>query len=107
MVKDMAIIPYSMTLAVGILLVGGTFIYLLRNLLDRETDYAGLMAIGLMLIAAILLLMNFPDVYNGKEVVEHFGGKGGGRTDYGQGLIDNMETNSSDVISKMKEKLNI
>jgi alanyl-tRNA synthetase len=42
-----------------------------------------------------------------KEVVEHFGGKGGGRADYGQGLIDNMETYSADVIIKMKEKLNI
>jgi alanyl-tRNA synthetase len=42
-----------------------------------------------------------------KEIVEHFGGKGGGRADYGQGLIDNVETNSSDVITKMREKLNI
>ncbi len=42
-----------------------------------------------------------------KEVVEHFGGNGGGRADYGQGLIDNKDIDSSDVINKMKEKLNI
>jgi len=42
-----------------------------------------------------------------KEVVEHFGGKGGGSTDYGQGLIDTMDTNLSDVINKIREKLKI
>ena len=42
-----------------------------------------------------------------KEVVEDFGGKGGGSKDYGQGLIDIMDTNLSDVINKIKEKLNI
>ena len=42
-----------------------------------------------------------------KEVVEHFGGKGGGSTDYGQGLIGIKDTKLSDVIKKIKEKLNI
>jgi len=42
-----------------------------------------------------------------KDVVEQFGGKGGGRADYGQGLIDNKDIESVDVISKIKEKLNI
>jgi alanyl-tRNA synthetase len=42
-----------------------------------------------------------------KGVVEQFGGKGGGSLDYGQGLIDIMDTNLSDVINKIKEKLNI
>jgi alanyl-tRNA synthetase len=42
-----------------------------------------------------------------KNVVENFGGKGGGRLDYGQGLIDNMEIKPEDVISKIQEKLNI
>ena len=32
-VNEMAIIPYSMALAVGILLIGGTLIYLLKNIL--------------------------------------------------------------------------
>ena len=41
------------------------------------------------------------------EVVEHFGGKGGGRADYGQGLVDKKETSSLNVITKIKEKLNI
>jgi len=42
-----------------------------------------------------------------KDVVEQFGGKGGGRADYGQGLIDNKDIESVDVISKIKEKFNI
>ncbi|NHJ20613.1 MAG: alanine--tRNA ligase [Candidatus Lokiarchaeota archaeon] len=42
-----------------------------------------------------------------KEVVEHFEGKGGGRADYGQGLVDKKETSSLNVITKLKEKLNI
>jgi len=61
-----------MTLAVGILLIGGTLIYVFKNALDRETDYAGLIAIVLMVIAAVLLLSNFPDIYNGIEVLEPY-----------------------------------
>ncbi|MFX0074836.1 MAG: alanine--tRNA ligase [Candidatus Hermodarchaeota archaeon] len=42
-----------------------------------------------------------------KEVVEHYGGKGGGSVDYGQGLIESMNIQSESVISKIKEKLNM
>jgi alanyl-tRNA synthetase len=42
-----------------------------------------------------------------KEVVENFGGKGGGNVDYGQGLIESKDIRLENVISKIKERLNI
>jgi alanyl-tRNA synthetase len=42
-----------------------------------------------------------------KEVVENFGGKGGGSTDYGQGLIESKDIQLENVINKIKERLNI
>lgn len=71
-VKKMALIANSMTLALGILLIGGSLIYVFKGVLERETDYAGFIAIILVLVAAALLLTNFPDVNEGKEVLETF-----------------------------------
>jgi len=61
-----------MTLAVGILLIGGSLLYVFRGVLDRETDYAGLIAIVLVLVAALLIVLNFSEINNGKEVVESY-----------------------------------
>ena len=42
-----------------------------------------------------------------KESVEEFGGKGGGRKDYGQGMINNKDLSTTDVHSYLKQKLNL
>jgi len=68
----MVVIPYSMTLAVGILLIGGSLLYVFRGVLDRETDYAGLIAIVLVLVAALLIVLNFSEINNGRDVVEEY-----------------------------------
>ncbi|MFX0028561.1 MAG: alanine--tRNA ligase [Candidatus Hermodarchaeota archaeon] len=41
------------------------------------------------------------------DSVEEFGGKGGGRKDYGQGMINNKELSIKDVSSFIKHKLNL
>jgi len=61
-----------MTIALGILLIGGALIYVFKGVLERETDYAGIIAIVLVLVAAVLLLTNFPDVNNGNEALETY-----------------------------------
>ncbi len=42
-----------------------------------------------------------------KECVEHFGGKGGGKKDYGQGFINNVNINVNDIKSYLRNKLDI
>ncbi len=42
-----------------------------------------------------------------KECVEHFGGKGGGKKDYGQGFINNENLNVDDVKTYLRNKLDI
>jgi alanyl-tRNA synthetase len=41
------------------------------------------------------------------ECVEHFGGKGGGKKDYGQGFINNENLDINDVKAYLRNKLNI
>jgi alanyl-tRNA synthetase len=42
-----------------------------------------------------------------KECVEHFGGKGGGKKDYGQGFINNENLNVDEVKTYLRNKLDI
>ena len=42
-----------------------------------------------------------------QEVVSNYGGKGGGKKDYGQGFIENKDLNVEDLIKHIKNKLDI
>ena len=42
-----------------------------------------------------------------QEIVSNYGGKGGGKKDYGQGFIENKDLSVDDLIKRIKEKLNI
>ncbi len=42
-----------------------------------------------------------------QEIVSNYGGKGGGKKDYGQGFIENKDVSVEDLIKRIKEKLNI
>jgi len=42
-----------------------------------------------------------------QEIVSNYGGKGGGKKDYGQGFIENKDLSVEDLIKRIKEKLNI
>lgn len=42
-----------------------------------------------------------------QEIVSNYGGKGGGKKDYGQGFIENKDLKVEDLIKRIKEKLNI
>ncbi|TKJ25883.1 MAG: alanine--tRNA ligase [Promethearchaeota archaeon Loki_b31] len=42
-----------------------------------------------------------------QEIVSNYGGKGGGKKDYGQGFIDNKDLSVEDLIKRIKEKLDI
>ena len=41
------------------------------------------------------------------EIVSNYGGKGGGKKDYGQGFIENKNLSVEDMIKCIKDKLNI
>jgi alanyl-tRNA synthetase len=42
-----------------------------------------------------------------QEIVSNYGGKGGGKKDYGQGFIENKDLSVEDLINRIKEKLGI
>jgi len=42
-----------------------------------------------------------------QEIVSNYGGKGGGKKDYGQGFIENKDLSVEDLIKRIKEKLDI
>jgi len=42
-----------------------------------------------------------------QEIVSNFGGKGGGKKDYGQGFIEDKDLSVEDLIKSIKEKLDI
>jgi len=42
-----------------------------------------------------------------QKIVSNYGGKGGGKKDYGQGFIENKDLNIEDLIKRIKEKLDI
>ncbi len=42
-----------------------------------------------------------------QEIVSNYGGKGGGKKDYGQGFIENKDLSGEDLIKRIKEKLDI
>ena len=69
-------------------------------------DYKGIILLGML----GKIPMNESDFDMGKfvqEIVSNYGGKGGGKKDYGQGFIENKDLSVEDLIKRIKEKLNI
>jgi len=69
-------------------------------------DYRGIILLGML---GKIPMKEF-DFDMGKfvqEIVSNYGGKGGGKKDYGQGFIENKDLSVEDLIKRIKEKLDI